>query len=125
MQALSSAIATFLVNHGASLPDGSPSTMFNELVEAMAKKTIVQRQTKIIEAYTEWSNLTRDLYKVKPDIVSFNEDGTPASQQWSKAKLEEKKKITDRMAKLDKAMTEALSNNNWGPINDLNSKPTE
>lgn len=118
---IQTAVLNAIANFSTPLPDGSPSVLFSRVVDALAEETVAKRVQQVTSAYTEWLKQDKEIKRVKPDVVSYNADGTVKDEAWTKAGLDAKKKITDRIAKIEKAITNALEKNDWQAMNDLGS----
>jgi hypothetical protein len=89
------------------------------VIDTLVSKELTTRADKIMATMTMADNVKRDLRKIKPDQVILNLDGTTSSEGYSKAKLEEHKKLTDRLAKIEKAINTALTDGDYSKINEL------
>lgn len=94
----------------------SGADITERVIAHLAEEEIKRRADKVVQTVVEINKLTKSLDKVQPDVVSYNEDGTVANKAWSKNKLEEKKKLTDKIAKLQKALDKALDQSDFGEL---------
>ena len=62
------------------------------------------------------NNFRKEGFKIKPDVLSFNVDGSPATTAWSKPQLEKQKKFTEKMTKAEKTFEAALNNNEYDKV---------
>lgn len=83
--------------------------ILDKVVTQLAAVEIEKRATALAAAVNSAVATKRELYKVKPDIVAYDESGKETSANWSKAKLEEKKKLEEKLAKIDSAIEKALA----------------
>lgn len=96
-----------------------------QVIEIRVKRELNKRADIIGKGIDELDRLDREFNKTnRPDQQAFNADGSSASETYSKAKIEEIKKLEGRREKLTKAIDKALS----GDMNDLinltaNAKP--
>jgi hypothetical protein len=81
----------------------------DRVVDALVEKELANRQAIVIEAVVKLESLHAALRRIKPDSVLYNLDGTKASESYTKAKLDEKKKLDEQAAKLDKAIESCLT----------------
>lgn len=108
-------INTAVADRLANIAPVVSEKVINHLVE----KEVNRRADAVILALSTIDKLTSDLKKFKPDIVSYNGDGTEASANWSKPKLDEKNKVESTIAKLNKAVEKALTENDFGDLFNL------
>ena len=80
-----------------------------KVVEHFVKKEAERRADAIIKGIDKLSELTRERRKTdKGDIVSYNGDGSVATQAYSKDRLEANKKADEQISKLTTAIDKAL-----------------
>lgn len=94
------------------------------VVDALADTTLQKREQQVSQAITESDNLARDLQKLKPDALTFNQDGTVAAEAFTKARIEQRAKLKSRIEKIENALAKALEKNDWNPIAHLGGKDT-
>lgn len=95
----------------------------DKVVEHLVAKELNRRSEAVINGFGELDKMKSDLKKTKPDVVTYNIDGTVASSNWTKAKLEEKNKLEQKMEKLTKAIDKALVDNDYSDLYNL-AKPS-
>lgn len=83
------------------------------VVREMVIKSLVQdeqarRVKAVLKVIADLDDTKRAANKIRPDAVSYDEDGNIVTAGYSKAKLEERKKSLDLIAKLEAALNEAL-----------------
>lgn len=80
-----------------------------KVIEHFVQKEADRRADAIIKGIDKLTELTRERRKTdKGDIVSYNGDGSVATQAYSKDRLEANKKADEQIAKLTKAIDKAL-----------------
>jgi len=79
----------------------------NDVKEAIKGK---QEIGAIREALAKRKAQAKELDKIRPDQCTFNQDGSPANQHWSKSGLGERQKAEKTLAKIDKAINAAVQN---------------
>lgn len=94
----------------------------DSVVNILVNKEIENRSTLLLSAIKQFEELNKQLNKIQPDMVSYNEDGTKVASNWSKQKLEEKRKIEEKIKKIDNAVNKATEQNDWSSINNLGNK---
>lgn len=83
-------------------------------------KTEVNRRADALEKVLKLHEDTfREIRKVKPDQVTYNLDGTKATETYSKAAIDNNKKLTEKLAKIEKAVVNATDNNQWSDVYNL------
>lgn len=86
------------------------------VVDALVEDEVGIRADLLTQALAKRKAQARELEKIKPDHCTFNEDGSPAQQQWSKTKLGERAKAMKTLDKLDKAINAAVNNADYEGI---------
>lgn len=103
-----------------NLTETLPTRTRGFVVEHFAKLEAEKQGTALIKGLDKLSNLERDLNKInRPDIKTFNEDGSEASASWSKDRLEERKKLTEQIEKLTKAIDKADDKGDFADLYNL------
>lgn len=94
-----------------------------KVVDLLADREIDARAAALEKVLNRRSELQKDLKKVdKPDIETFNADGSPARQEYSKAKIDEVKKAKEALDKVEKAIDLALAKNDFGKVKEIAGK---
>lgn len=91
------------------IKSAGPQPVVDAVVALLVQKENDRRVKALAEALEAAAKAQQELFKVKPDNVTFNEDGSPASSTYSKAKLDEKKKLQEKLAKIEKAIENATN----------------
>lgn len=78
------------------------------MVDTLVNKEVDERVALLIKALDTRETMKRDLKKIKPDQQAFAADGTMV-ETYSKAKWEESQKATQALARLEDAITQAIS----------------
>ena len=94
----------------------SSALVAETVIAQLAQETVDKRVQQITQAYTELDKLQKDYFRLKADIISFNEDGSVKEQAFSKERLEERKKSLERQEKIQKAIDKALDKDDWSDI---------
>ena len=100
----------------ASTISGSGDNVAQKVVDFFVQKETDRRVTALTAAVTSLEADEKSLLKIKPDQQSYNADGTVAQEFYSKAKIEERKKLTEKIEKLKKAVSKALEKNDFGDL---------
>lgn len=97
----------------------SGETVRQKVIDTLVDQELNKRSEAIVRGLNEQSKLKKEAFKIKPDILAYDDQGQEVSANWSKAKLEEKKKNEDKLSKLEKALEKALDKNDYGDLNNL------
>lgn len=97
----------------------------DQVVEAIVERELEKRSTAIVKAMDTLTKFENDLKKIKPDQTSFSEIGEKISESYSKAKLEEKNKLTQKIDKNTKAINKALETGDYQDVYNLNKQGGE
>lgn len=97
----------------------------DQVVEVIVERELEKRATAIVKAMDTLSKFETDLRKIKPDQTSFSETGEKVSETYSKAKLEEKNKLTQKIEKNTKAINKALETGDYQDVYNLNKQGGE
>jgi len=100
MATLKEAVAEKIAGLGPEVQAG----VVDVLVEQVKKK----RMDAILTGLNLKDEKEKELKKIKP-VQTFNADSTVASETFSKADNDNRKKLTEALAKIEKALNEALS----------------
>lgn len=78
------------------------------LVAVLVDRELDNRVSLLDKALTKRAECERELHKARPDQISYDVDGRVVSENYSKAKFEERKKLLEQQNKLETALTGAL-----------------
>ncbi len=107
-QSIATTVAERLSNIAPAVAD--------KVVEHLVNKELTRRSEAVIGGLAELDKLNGEFKKLKPDVNTFNADGTAATSTWTKPKLEEKNKAEQKIAKLTKAIDKALNDNDYSDL---------
>lgn len=92
----------------------------NQVVEAFAQREADKRATALVKALDKLTELEREGYKLKkPDIVSFNEDGSPKDSAYSQERVKAIKEHGEKLEKLTNAINAADDKGDFSKLYDL------
>lgn len=80
------------------------------VVGALVEEEVGIRADLLTKALAKRKAQAKELDKIRPDHCTFNVDGSPANQHWSKEKLKERDKALKALNKIDKAINAAINN---------------
>lgn len=87
------------------------------LVAEMVKRETAKRSALVIQGYDKWTEEKRRLNKFKPDVVTYNADGSKASETWSKKVLADKNTAEAYFSRLTKALEMAIETGSMDELN--------
>jgi len=87
----------------------------DQLVDEEAKV----RTNLIVKALSERRKAEQDVRKTKPDNTTYDAEGNVKEESFTKAKIDELKKIKERIAKIDKSLTEAIDKADYKELKNL------
>lgn len=79
-----------------------------DVIDTLVLREREKRSALIVRGFDELRSQENAFKKFKPDVVTYNGDGTVSSEQWSKAKLDERNKAQEKLNKLITAIEKAL-----------------
>jgi hypothetical protein len=89
-------------------------------IEVLIEKELDKRKTQVVSAFTEYDELQKRLRRLeKGDLIAYNGDGSIKEASFSKGRLDELKKVRDRMAKIEAALEQGISASDFKKLNDL------
>lgn len=94
----------------------------DKVVEMLAEKEVQARTDATMSVLAKLNETNKELNKMKPDNVLYDVDGKEVSATYTKAKLDERKKLIEKRDSLDKALTLALVKNDFSKVKELANK---
>lgn len=92
----------------------------NQVVEAFAQREADKRATALVKALDKLTELEREGYKLKkPDLVTFNEDGSPKDSAYSHERVKAIKEHGEKLEKLTNAINAADDKGDFSKLYDL------
>jgi hypothetical protein len=88
---------------------GSTSTVVDSVVDQFVTQEVSRRTTALFNAIVKCNTLRDEFKKFKPDILAYDVNGKVISENWSKTKLDERKKADETLKKAEKAIEKALA----------------
>jgi hypothetical protein len=98
------------------------SEILDRVVEKLAEVEIAKRADALLNAVNAAVTTQRELYKVKPDQQSYDASGKVVSETYSKARFEEKKKLEEKLAKIEAAVDKAVTKGDYSGVLGLKSE---
>ena len=91
------------------------------IINALVEREVNRRSEAVVRVMDQISRDNGKLLRFKPDLVTFNVDGTKATEAYSKEKLEERNKIVRAIDKASNAVSKALENGEYSDVYNLKS----
>lgn len=99
---------------------GAGETIRTRLREAMVEREIKERVDLLDKTIIARNSVLTELRKIeRPDVETFGADGKVVSASYTKARLEELKKLKDKIAKYENAIEKALTDNDFSKLKEL------
>lgn len=96
-----------------------------KVIEFEVNRKIALYVQMIIDRLTEIDNINKELKKIKPDNISYDEDGNFTSNSFSKQLYEKRVNLENRIKKVASAITTALEEDNFDPIKNLGDSKSQ
>lgn len=91
----------------------------NAVIQKLADDIIQDRTQMLLTALKKKDELTKNLYRIKPDNVLYHPDGSKANESYTKPKLEELKKAKEALDKIEKSIDKAVLKADYEGIKNL------
>lgn len=91
-----------------------------DVVDYFASKEVRERIEKTIQTVDALSKLQTDLKKLKPDQEMFDVTGQMVQSYFSKAKLEERKKLVEKIERVEAALRSVFEGRDFDKLKKLN-----
>lgn len=120
-------MSTITENVAQQLCNSGPQIM-ERVITHFVEKEVSRRSETAIKALDKLDKLQKEGNKIKPDIISYGDDGKIASQSWSKQKIDERNANAAKIVKLQAALDKALDTNDFSDLFNLvneNAKPEQ
>ncbi len=114
LQELNNSIKSKVADSGGVIKD--------KFVDSEVKKVIDQRSTQLASLVDAMNVARRDLNKIKPDVIAYNQDGSKASENYTKAAIDKRAKGVEKLAKADKVLKKALIDNDYSEVDECIKK---
>lgn len=88
----------------------------DKVVDVLVDREVKRRSDALVSALDKLDKMEKELLKIKADQISFDEDGKVVSQTYSKAKKEEKDKLSQKITKAVNAINKALEKGDYGDV---------
>jgi hypothetical protein len=95
------------------------------LVTQLVDEQVKKRADALTVVFNNIEALEKALKSFRPDLQTFKDDGSIASEAWSKDHLNRRKKLEEQLHPLKAAMKGALENNVWDKLIEISKKPLQ
>ncbi len=99
----------------ASITDAGPAIL-SKVIDKLASLEIEKRADALLNGVNAAISAKRELQKIKPDQQSFDASGKVVTETYSKAKVEERKKAEEKLAKIEAAVEKAVNKNDFSGV---------
>jgi hypothetical protein len=96
--------------------------ILDKVINNLASLEIEKRANALLNGVNLAVATKRELQKIKPDVVAYDASGAEVSANWSKSKLEEKKKLEEKLGKIEKAVELAVTKNDFSKVSELKAE---
>jgi hypothetical protein len=90
-----------------------------KVVGALVDREKNRRADALVQTMDKLSKMELELKKLGPDQVALDDKGEKVSETYSKARAEERKKLSEKIDKHAKAITKALEKSDLGDVYNL------
>lgn len=89
------------------------------VVDALVKREVDKRSSAIVITMDRLAKLEHEFYRLGPDIITYDDLGKKVTESFSKARIDERTKATQRITKLENALTKAIEKADYGDLYNL------
>jgi len=107
---------SFAENVKTQVADGiknSQEDVLNKVVTQLVDTEVEIRKNLILEGLKNYDDVKDKLSKIKPDVLAYDETGKVASQNFSKAKIDEKQKLEKQFKEIQTALNLAIEKGDY------------
>ncbi len=94
-------------------------TVNEKVISVLVEREVNKKTDQLVSAIDALQTMERELRKIKPDIEAYDDNGKLVSANWSKAKLEERKKLNERINKARKAINMAVEKGDYSKVGEV------
>ncbi len=98
------------------------SAILGKVVDKLASAEIEKRADSLLNAVNAAVTTKRELQKIKPDVINYDGEGKELPGVYSKGKIDEKKKLEEKLAKIEAAVEKAVNKNDFSGVLGLKSE---
>lgn len=99
---------------------GSSGVVKEKVIDILFQKELDRRTDACLKVIEKLAELDKQYKKEnKPDIETYNEDGTVDKQTYSKEKAEALRRLREQRSNLDAALKKALEHNDFSKVLEL------
>lgn len=88
----------------------------NIFIEKQVNDEINRRAGLLANLVTAMTKFKRECNKFKADLLTYNLDGSVASESFSKKVVDERKKALEKLAKAEKILAKAINDNDYSNV---------
>jgi Zn/Cd-binding protein ZinT len=94
-------------------------SLLESVIETIAQEKIAGHAATLVAAVKKQDVLRRDVSKIKPDLVSFDENGKKVSEFYSQANQKTLREAKEKLDKFEKAFQKALNSGDFNELENL------
>lgn len=95
---------------------GSSEAIKTTVINKFVNDEVTRRADLLSRLIVAINEFRKASLRIKADVITFTSTGEVASESWSKAQLDKKKKSDEKLAKAEKAFEKALNDNDYGAV---------
>jgi len=89
------------------------------LIDTLVQEEVSKRKDMVKKGIEKYEELENAFKKMKPDNVTYNQDGTEANKLWSKDALDKYNKANKEIESLNNALNSAINEANYEPLSKI------
>ena len=98
------------------------SKLQQTLVDSLVDKELHTRSELLMASFKKIGDMKKDMKKIKPDVVFYTENGEKSVEQYSEQMNKQRKELTEKINKLEKAWGLAFNENNFEELKKVMSE---
>jgi hypothetical protein len=87
-----------------------------KVIEALTERELNKRSEAAVKGIDQLNRLRTDMYKLKPDQVVYDKEGTKISEGYSKSVIDQREELTKKTNKLTNALNKALDKDDFNDL---------
>lgn len=99
-----------------------PGAIEEAAINVMVDRTVKKRTDAVVSVLDKIDSGERELRKLAPDQVAYDEGGKKTGETYSKAVVEQRQQATQKIGKLRKALDKALNEGDFGDVLNLSNE---
>ena len=100
------------------IKEANPEVLIG-LIDTLVQEEVSKRKDMVKKGIEKYEELESSYKKMKPDNVTYNQDGSEASKLWSKDALDKFNKAGKEIESLNNALNSAINEANYVPLSKI------